>query len=66
MVLLLGITLLFACGGRGGGGSATPASPTWERVVLPINLIVSVAVSPLDRRVVYAGQTSAVNAEHAV
>jgi photosystem II stability/assembly factor-like uncharacterized protein len=68
IVPMLGITLLSACGdgGGGGGGSATPASPTWERVDLPINLIESMAVSPLDRRIVYAGQTSAVNAEHAV
>jgi hypothetical protein len=68
VVLMLATTLLSACGGGGGGGggSATPTSRSWEKVDLPINLIESVAVSPLDRRIVYAGQTSAVNAEHAV
>ena len=68
-VLLLGLVLLSACSGGGGGvqGSAVPLAPSWAAVDLPINLIESVAVSPLDRRVVYAGQRNpSVNAEHAV
>ena len=68
-VLILGIALLSACsGGNGSGeGSAAAVSPSWGKVDLPINLIESVAISPLDRRVVYAGQrNSQVNAEHAV
>ena len=68
-VLILGIALLSACsGGNGSGeGNAAAVSPSWGKVDLPINLIESVAVSPLDRRVVYAGQrNSQVDAEHAV
>lgn len=67
-VLLLGLAFLSACGGGGGGeGSTVSVSPSWAAVGLPINLIESVAVSPLDRRVVYAGQRNpAVNAEHAI
>lgn len=68
-VLMLGIALLSACSGGGGGGeeSAVPVSPSWAAVDLPINLIESVAVSPLDRRIVYAAQRNpVVNAEHAI
>ena len=64
--LTLGVALLTACSG-GGDSNAPPATPTWENVALPVNLIESVAVSPLDRRIVYAGQRNpSVNAEHAV
>lgn len=66
-ILILGLALLSGCGGGSDGGSATTAPPSWTAVALPVNLIESVAVSPLDRRVVYAGQrNSQVNAEHAV
>lgn len=68
-VLILGIALLSACsGGNGSGeGSAAAVSPSWGKVDLPINLIESVAVSPLDRRIVYAGQRNpVVDAEHAI
>ena len=68
-VLLLGLVLLSACSGGGGGvqGSTVPLTPSWAAVDLPINLIESVAINPLDRRVVYAGQRNpSVNAEHAV
>lgn len=68
-VLLLGVALLSACGGGADGGEANPVSsaPSWEAVALPVNLIESVAVSRLDRRIVYAGQrNSRVNAEHAI
>lgn len=66
-ILILGLALLYGCGGGGDEGSATTAPPSWTAVALPVNLIESVAVSPLDRRIVYAGQrNSQVNAEHAV
>ena len=67
-LLMLGLALLSACGSGGGGEASTiAAAPSWAAVDLPINMIESVAVSPLDRRVVYAGQRNpTVNAEHAV
>lgn len=64
--LTLCLALLTACSG-GSDSNAPPATPSWETVALPVNLIESVAVSPLDRRIVYAGQRNPwVNAEHAV
>ncbi|MGA8146540.1 MAG: YCF48-related protein [Gallionellaceae bacterium] len=69
ILLLLGVTFLAACSGGGSNGSAAPSSPSWQKVDLPVNLIESVAVSPINRLVVYAGQRNSnplVNAEHAV